>query len=124
VVVKRSSKCDIKSFRISILDNPSECLALIHNGQELAMPFFPGNGLGLVRFQVFDSPGHFFISSLVDRDRFIRTVKTVEQGTSRAKRLYGLEFLGILLLDLMNRKGILQTKPELFGNPSILQEVS
>ena len=29
-------------------------------------------------------------------------------GRSRGERLYGLEFLGILLLDLMNRKGILK----------------
>jgi len=44
------------------------------------MKFFPGDSHGLARFQVFDSPCHFFIPGLVDRDRFIRTVKTVEQG--------------------------------------------
>src|SRR5208282_1041629 len=55
-------------------------LALIHHGQQLAMQFFPWDSHGLTRFEVFDSPRHFFIPSLVDRDRFIRTVKTVEQG--------------------------------------------
>jgi len=40
-------------------------------------------------------------------------------GRSCGERLYGLEFLGILLLDLMNRKGILQIQPELLGSSEI-----
>jgi len=43
---------------------------------------------------------------------------------SRSKGLYGLQFLGILLLDLMNGKGILQIKPELLGSPEIPGQTS
>src|ERR1035437_9616847 len=53
-------------------------LPLIH-GQELAMQFFPRDGHCLARLQVFDSTRHFHIPSLVNKDRFIRTVKSVEQ---------------------------------------------
>lgn len=40
-------------------------------------------------------------------------------GRSRGERLYGPKFLGILLLDLMNRKRVLQIKPELLGGAKI-----
>jgi hypothetical protein len=36
------------------------------------------------------------------------------------ERLDGLELLGILLLDLTNRIGILQIEPEVLGSPKIL----
>src|ERR1035441_2746841 len=54
-------------------------LPLIHHGQELAMQFFPRDGHCLARFQVFDPTCHFRIPSLLDRDRFTRTLKRVEQ---------------------------------------------
>jgi hypothetical protein len=42
------------------------------------MQFFPRDGHCLARFQVLDSTCHFLIPSLLDR--FIPTLKTVEQG--------------------------------------------
>ena len=46
-------------------------------------------------------------------------LRAMLSGRSRGERPYGLEFLGILLLDLMNRKGILQIQPELLGSSEI-----
>jgi len=53
-------------------------LPLIHYGQKLAMQFFPRDGHWLARLQVFDSARHFRIPSLLNR--FIRTLKSVEEG--------------------------------------------
>ena len=53
--------------------------ALIHHGQEFAMQFFPRDGHRLARFEVCDSTCHLRIPSLLERDRFVGTLKRVEQ---------------------------------------------
>jgi hypothetical protein len=51
------------------------------------MQFFPRNGHCLARLQVFDSTRHLRIPSLMDRARFIRTIKSVEQGVGKCGSL-------------------------------------
>jgi len=51
----------------------------LFQGQELAIQFFPRNGHCLARLQVFDATRHLRIPSLMDRARFIRTIKSVER---------------------------------------------
>jgi len=53
------------------------------------MQFFPRNGHGLARPQVFDSASDFPIPSLLDR--FIRGLKTIEQGVSQCGALVNRE---------------------------------
>ena len=56
-------------------------LALIHHGQKLAMQLFPGDGHSFALFQVFDSACYFLVSGLLDR--FIATLKAIEQGVGQ-----------------------------------------
>lgn len=53
-------------------------LPLIHHSQEIAMKFFPRNGHGFARFQIFDSASDFLIPGCLHR--LVRTLKAVEQG--------------------------------------------
>ena len=53
------------------------------------MQFFPRNSHGLARPQVFDSASDFLIPSLLDR--FIRTLKTVEEGVGQCSALVNRE---------------------------------
>jgi hypothetical protein len=51
------------------------------------MQLFPRDGHCLARFQIFDSTRHFRFPSLLNRDRFIRTLKSVEQGIGKCRAL-------------------------------------